>query len=79
MLFYEAAAKREFDVKSFSVDLKATTAEGNKNMHMIDRTINARSSSKQAKGAYSMVSDLIFGETDTRSDFDLRMEAFVEQ
>ena len=78
MLVYEVAAKRSFDAKTFSVDLKATTAQGNKNMHMVDRSINARSSAKKDHGAFSYVRDMIFGEADTRTDFDLRMESFVE-
>jgi hypothetical protein len=45
---------------------------------MIDRSINARSSSKQASTAFSMVSEMVFGEADTRTEFDLKMEAFVE-
>lgn len=47
-------------------------------MHLMDRSLNKRSSDEQA-GPFSFITDFVFGERDTRTDFDYRVEAHVNQ
>lgn len=58
--------------EKISIDLKQTVGEG-KMTYMADRTLNKRSSDKPK----TMWSSL-FGATDTRTEFDHRVDAYVK-
>lgn len=78
-LISQVDGKRQFVQEShekLSSTLQHTQAFGGKNDYMIGRSLNKRSSA-QNKSVFSYFTDYVFGESDTRTDFDRRMEAYV--
>jgi hypothetical protein len=47
-------------------------------MNLMDRSLTKRSSAQQSS-PFAFISDFVFGEQDTRTDFDYRVEAHVNQ
>lgn len=78
VLAADVAAKRDLTQgKPFSIDMRATEGVSGKSMHLMDRSLNKRSSAQQS--SFSYITDFIFGERDTRTEFDFRTEAHVNQ